>query len=65
MTKEEKKSEMVFKDYYQSLDEESKIALRDRILSETGMSYPSFYYKLANDTFKPLERKLINELISK
>lgn len=56
-------SKMVFKDYYDNLADSTKEAVRNRILEESGMSYPTFYYKLRNNTFKPLELKLIKKVI--
>lgn len=54
-------SKMVFKDYYDNLADSTKETVRNRILEESGMSYPTFYYKLRNNTFKPLELKLIKK----
>ncbi|MCQ1546830.1 hypothetical protein [Bacteroides clarus] len=56
-------SKMVFKDYYDNLADSTKETVRNRILEESGMSYPTFYYKLRNNTFKPLELKLIKKVI--
>lgn len=56
-------SKMVFKDYYDNLADSTKETIRNRILEESGMSYPTFYYKLRNNTFKPLELKLIKKVI--
>ena len=39
-------SKMVFKDYYDNLADSTKETVRNRILEESGMSYPTFYYKL-------------------
>lgn len=54
---------MVFKDYYDSLPDDSKETMRNRILAESGMSYTTFYYKLRHNTFKPLEERLIDRII--
>lgn len=56
-------SKMVFKDYYDNLSDGDKEDIRNRILEESGMAYPTFYYKLRNNTFKPLELKLIEKVI--
>ena len=56
-------SKMVFKDYYDNMADSTKETVRNRILEESGMSYPTFYYKLRNNTFKPLELKLIKKVI--
>lgn len=58
-----KSQQMVFKDYYDNLADSTKETVRNRILEESGMSYPTFYYKLRNNTFKPLELKLIKKVI--
>lgn len=50
MEKEQKMSKMVFKDYYSSLCNVEKEILRNAIMAESGMSYPTFYYKLRNDS---------------
>ena len=55
---------MAFKDYYDTLSDDAKETVRNRILGESGMSYTTFYYKLRNNTFKPLERKLIDNIIN-
>lgn len=53
-----------FKEYYNSLLDDEKEELRNKILSESGMSYTTFYYKLRTDSFKPLEIALIKRLIN-
>ena len=63
MEKEQKMSKMVFKDYYSSLCNVEKEILRNAIMAESGMSYPTFYYKLRNDSSKPLELKFIDNII--
>ncbi len=65
MEKEQKFKKMVFKDYYTSLSDAEKETLRNFILSESGMSYTTFYYKLRNNSFKPLEDKLIQRILEK
>lgn len=64
MKEEKNLGKMVFKDYYDSLSDVDKETVRNLILSESGMSYPTFYYKLRNGTFKPLELRLINKIIN-
>lgn len=63
MEKEQNFTKMVFKDHYDNLADSDKETVRNRILSESGMSYPTFYYKLKHNTFKPLELRLINNII--
>lgn len=57
-------NKMVFKDYYGALNEKEKEDIRSLILSRSGMSYTTFYYKLRHDAFKPLELELIDNIIS-
>lgn len=63
MEKEQNLSKMVFKDYYDTLSDTQKETLRNLIITESGMSYTTFYYKLRNNSFKPLEEKLISKII--
>lgn len=63
MESKQNRVKMVFKDYYGNLSDNSKEEVRNRILSESGMSYPTFYHKLRQNTFKPLEQKMINHII--
>lgn len=60
----EKSSKMVFRDHYDKLSDEQKDTLRKRVLEASGMAYATFYWKLRNDSFKPLEMKLINEIMN-
>lgn len=55
---------MVFTDYYNTLPDKDKETVRNEVLSQSGMSYPTFYYKLRNNSFKPLELKLIEKIVS-
>lgn len=60
----EKSSKMVFRDHYDKLSDEQKDTLRKRVLEASGMAYATFYWKLRRDSFKPLEMKLINEIMN-
>ena len=51
-----------FRDYYSGLPDNKKEEVRNAILTESGMSYTTFYYKLRNNSFKPLELKMIDEI---
>ena len=64
MKKEQNLIEMVLRDHYNALTEKQKTDLREKVLSESGMSYTTFYYKLRYNTFKPLEVTLINDIIN-
>ncbi len=57
-----KKLELSFKEYYQSLEEEPKIQLRNVILNECGISYSTFYAKLNKQNFSNLEKKEIERI---
>jgi len=60
---EPSKSEVLtFKDYYQSLEDLQKTKLRDEILKECGISYPSFYSKLNKKNYTNLEKKEIERI---
>lgn len=64
ITMMEKSTKMVFRDHYDKLSDEQKDILRKRVIEESGMAYATFYYKLRTDSFKPLEMKLITEIIN-
>lgn len=57
---------MVIYDYYQKLktDEEKK-KFREIVMRRMGISQSSFYYKFTRDSFRPVERKVINDIIKK
>lgn len=44
MKKEQNLKEMVLRDHYNALTEKQKTDLREKVLSESGMSYTTFYY---------------------
>lgn len=60
----EKTSKMVFRNQYEKLSDVQKDLLRKRVIEESGMAYATFYYKLRTDSFKPLEMKLISDIIN-
>lgn len=60
----EKSTKMVFRCHYDKLTDAQKDIVRKRVLEESGMAYATFYYKLRTDSFKPLEMKLITEIIN-
>lgn len=64
MKKTEESQKMVLKDHYDALSEEDKIALRKEYMDTTGMAYTTFYTKLRNDSFRPLERNLFEKMVS-
>lgn len=63
MEKEQKLKKNEFRDYYSGLTDSEKENVRNIILNESGMSYTTFYYKLRNNSFKPLELKLIEKIV--
>lgn len=63
MKKVQNLTEMVFKNHYDNLSTKSKEEVRNIILTESGMSYTTFYHKLRYNTFKPLELKLIEKIL--
>lgn len=65
MGNKEEIQKMPFRDYYDQLGEEQRVELRTQIMNESGMSYPTFYYKLSKRKFLPLERVMIAELCGK
>lgn len=65
MRKEQKQMKMVLKYHYDQLSRDDKTELRDEFLRLSGVSLPAFYYKMANDSFKPLERDLLEKLFNK
>lgn len=56
---------MVISDYYYQVlkSNAERASFRSVVLSRTGMSYSSFYAKLATDTFKLAEREVLNSII--
>lgn len=58
----EKKKTLTFKEFYQSLKETDKTVLRDDIIRECGISYPTFYSKLNKGNYTNLEKKEIERL---
>jgi len=61
---EEKLDMLSFKEFYQQLKESEKTKLRDDIIKECGISYPSFYSKLSKGNYGSLEKREI-EILSK
>ena len=56
---------MAIRNYYDSLSKEGKATLRNEIIKALGVSLPTFYYKLRNDSFRPVEQKAVKRIISK
>lgn len=64
MRKEQKQTKMALKYHYELLSRDDKTELRDEFLRQSGVSLPTFYNKMANDSFKPLERELLEKLFN-
>jgi len=62
MANQEKVQKMTFGDYYQSLERERKTSLKNEIMKNFGVSYPTFYSKLCRGNYSPLEKKEIERL---
>lgn len=62
MPNQNKLEEMTFGSYYQSLDKEHKTSLKNNIMENFGISYPTFYSKLSRGNYSPLEKKEIERL---
>lgn len=63
MKKQRKATELTPKEQFDYLSRADKITFRDRFLTETGISYPAFYYKLRDNSFRPLEESKFNEIM--
>ena len=53
------------KELFTQAPKEVRSEFRDAYLARTGMSYPSFYRKLVEDKFRPLEMKAFYDLMKK
>lgn len=54
---------MVLRYQYNRLGKKQRIAVREKMMQQAGMSYPAFYIKLKNDAFRPLEQELMQRLM--
>lgn len=52
------------KELFESSTDEQRVMFRDAYLSLTGMSYSTFYYKVRNNSFRPLEEKAFYDVLS-
>ena len=59
-----KKLKMVYKDHYNLLSNDARSELRNAFLSQTGLSLPSFYYKMRANSFKKMEETLLVDLFN-
>lgn len=58
----EKIDMLSFKEFYRLLKESEKTRLRDDIIRNCGISYPSFYSKLNKGNYTTLEKREIESL---
>lgn len=64
MEKGRKNEKMVFKHHYDQLPLSEKLVLRNEFVERSGMSLITFYQKMRKDSFKPLERELLENLLN-
>lgn len=57
-------TDMAIIDYWKTLGEEQRSAFREEVMKETGISYPTFYYKIRNNSFNMSETKVIKSIIN-
>lgn len=57
-------TDMAIIDYWKTLDEEQRSVFREEVMKETGISYPTFYYKIRNNSFNMSETKVIKSIIN-
>lgn len=55
---------LVFSDYYTKLSVEKKKEFRELVIEETGMSLPTFYYKMRNKNWRKSEISIISNIIN-
>lgn len=59
---EKKKVILSFKDFYQGLDNTDKTEVRNQIIQQCGISYPTFYSKLNKGNYSGLEKREIERI---
>jgi len=59
---EKKTVPVTFKDYYGSLSDSEKKIVREKYLGESGVSVPTFYFKVRNESFSPLEIQALERI---
>lgn len=57
-------ADMAIIDYWNTLGEEQRAVFREEVMKETGISYPTFYRKIKNNSFNLSETKVIKSLIN-
>ena len=51
------------KELFTNATENARVNFRDAYLAYTGMPYTTFYRKLSEDTFRPLETKAFHRIL--
>lgn len=64
VSKNHTKTQCSLKELFESASDELKVKFRDAYLLTTGMSYSTFYYKVRNNSFRPLEEKAFYDVLS-
>ena len=64
-TNTEQKNPMVITDHYYSLSEADRKRFRDSVMTETGISMSSFYYKMRNGNWRTPEKTIVINLINR
>lgn len=57
------KTQCSLKELFEAANDELKVKFRDAYLAYTGMTYPTFYYKIRNNSFRPLEEKSFYDVL--
>lgn len=52
------------KELFELANDELKVKFRDAYMLYTGMTYSTFYYKVRNNSFRPLEEKAFYEVLA-
>jgi len=61
-TNDENIQKMSFKVYFESLSTDDSNPIRDKMLASSGMGYTTFYQKLRDEKWKPLELKELENI---
>ena len=66
MTKMNKNQNLGFKAYYDQLDTNQRLSIRDQFIAETEVALPTFYNKKENPSrFTKLERDILSRITDK
>lgn len=56
---------MVISDYFNDLADAQKVKFRDEVIIKAGVSYPSFYRKLRDNSWRKPEIAIIQSIIDR